>query len=205
MFAGAIFTGVWTDRLWFRSLGYSEVFNKILLTRAALFIILGAFFAAVVCANIVIAHRTQPLLVPAPSSPRSGRPLPRGHRADPQPAGRGRVRAAAAVGGWHRCRALADVPAVAQRPALRRTDAEFNKDIGFFVFDYPVVPVPGVVRVLRARGQHHRGGVVNYLYGGISLQNRSGRITGPRRSSCRSWSACSCCSRLSPTGWTDSR
>jgi len=66
MFAGAIFTGVWTDRLWFQSLQYGDVFNTILLTRAALFIVFGTLFAAVVCANVVIAYRTQPLVVPRP-------------------------------------------------------------------------------------------------------------------------------------------
>jgi uncharacterized membrane protein (UPF0182 family) len=42
LFAGAVFTGVWTDRLWFQSLDYGDVFSTILLTRALLFIVLGA-------------------------------------------------------------------------------------------------------------------------------------------------------------------
>jgi uncharacterized membrane protein (UPF0182 family) len=33
----AIFTSVWTDRLWFQSFDYSQVFNKMLLTRVGLF------------------------------------------------------------------------------------------------------------------------------------------------------------------------
>ncbi|HSI27129.1 MAG TPA: UPF0182 family protein, partial [Aeromicrobium sp.] len=34
LFLGSVFTNLWTDRLWFRSVGYGSVFSTILLTRA---------------------------------------------------------------------------------------------------------------------------------------------------------------------------
>ena len=36
LFLGSIFMNVYTDRLWFRSVGYSEVWNTLLLTRVGL-------------------------------------------------------------------------------------------------------------------------------------------------------------------------
>src|SRR5919109_2348207 len=66
IFGIAVFTGVWTDRLWFQAIGYADVFQTVLFTRVALFCILGLVFAGGVAANIVIAYRTQPIVVPQP-------------------------------------------------------------------------------------------------------------------------------------------
>ncbi|QDP98752.1 UPF0182 family protein [Microlunatus elymi] len=56
----AIYTNIWTDRLWYQSLGYSGVFSKMLLTRLGLFAGFGLIMAAVVAANVAIAHRVRP-------------------------------------------------------------------------------------------------------------------------------------------------
>ena len=39
LFLGSIFTSVWTDRLWFKSVGYSGVFQSVLTTRIVLFLV----------------------------------------------------------------------------------------------------------------------------------------------------------------------
>ncbi len=64
-FLGSVFTGIWTDRLWFKSVGYSEVFNTMLGTRVLLFIVFGRAVGAVVAANIAIAYRFRPVFRPA--------------------------------------------------------------------------------------------------------------------------------------------
>ncbi|MET0694902.1 MAG: UPF0182 family protein [Propionibacteriaceae bacterium] len=66
----AIFTNVWTERLWFRSFDYGQVFTKMLLTRIGLFVAFGLLMAALVGANAAIAYRLRPRFRAAgPSSP----------------------------------------------------------------------------------------------------------------------------------------
>jgi len=68
--AFAIFTSVWTDRLWYRSFGYASVFSTMLLTRIGLFVAFGLIMATCVVANAAIAYRLRPRLgVQMPSSP----------------------------------------------------------------------------------------------------------------------------------------
>ena len=45
------FTGVWTDKLWFSSVGYGDVFAKTLGTRVLLFVVFGALLGGVVAAT----------------------------------------------------------------------------------------------------------------------------------------------------------
>ena len=177
IFGIAVFTGVWTDRLWFQSVGYSEVFSKILLTRTALFLIFGVVFAAAVIANIVIAYRTQPIVVP---QPRRNDPVAR-YREVLTPI-RGRllvalgavlVLAAGSVGAGQWERFLLWRNGV----SFGHGDEYFHRDIGFFVFDYPWwrfllsygFVLLGVCIVAAA--------LVHYLYGGIVLQGRSNRFS----------------------------
>ena len=49
-FVVSIFTGIWTDRLWFRSVDYGSVFTKMLSTRVVLF----AFFPDLSSADVSI-------------------------------------------------------------------------------------------------------------------------------------------------------
>ncbi len=60
LFLGSIFTSVWTDRLWFKSVGYSDVFRSVLFTRVALFIVLGLIFGLFVIGNLYIAFGPVP-------------------------------------------------------------------------------------------------------------------------------------------------
>ena len=68
--AFAIFTSVWTDRLWYSSFGYPSVFSKMLLTRIGLFVSFGLIMATCVVANAAIAYRLRPRLgAQTPTSP----------------------------------------------------------------------------------------------------------------------------------------
>ena len=59
-FLVSVFTGVWTDRLWFASVDYSSVFTKVLGTKVLLFLVFGLLMAVVVGANVVVAYRFLP-------------------------------------------------------------------------------------------------------------------------------------------------
>ena len=64
----SLFAGIWTDKLWFDSLGYAGVFTKLLWTRVALFLVFGLLMAA--------DRRGQPVrrLPAAPDLPAATRP-----------------------------------------------------------------------------------------------------------------------------------
>ena len=55
-----IFTGFYTDWLWFDSVGKTEVFSTSLVTRAVMFAVFGAIMAIAVGAAMWIAWRTRP-------------------------------------------------------------------------------------------------------------------------------------------------
>jgi len=60
LIAFSIFTGFYTDLLWFRSVGYTSVFTRTLAARSLLFFVFGLLFAAAVAVNFVVAWRTRP-------------------------------------------------------------------------------------------------------------------------------------------------
>ena len=55
-----LLTGLYTDLLWFRSVGYSQVFTTRLRVEVLLFLVVGAFVAICVAASIVVAYRLRP-------------------------------------------------------------------------------------------------------------------------------------------------
>ena len=54
------FTAVWTDVLWYRSVGFSSVYTKQLTTRVMLFFAAGLIMVALLGVNIVTAYRLRP-------------------------------------------------------------------------------------------------------------------------------------------------
>src|SRR6185436_5407095 len=60
LIAFSIFTGFYTDLLWFRSVGYSSVFTRTLGVKALLFFVFGIVFAVAVAVNFVVAYRSRP-------------------------------------------------------------------------------------------------------------------------------------------------
>jgi len=172
LFLLAVFTGVWTDRLWYQSLGYSEVFTTVLTTRVLLFTVLGTVFAGAVVANVVLAYRMQPLL---PVRARRFDPVTR-YREVITPI-RGRLVVglflllavtAGSIGSGHWQQFLLWRNGV----TFGQNDVYFGRDIGFFLFEYPwyrFLLSYGftllVVSILAAA-------VTHYIYGGIALQGR---------------------------------
>src|SRR5436189_4749399 len=64
-FAMSAFTGFWTDRLWFKSVGYSGVFTRLVLTKTVLFLVFGAVLGVIVALNMFLAYRARPRFRPA--------------------------------------------------------------------------------------------------------------------------------------------
>jgi uncharacterized membrane protein (UPF0182 family) len=176
LFLGSIFTSVWTDRLWFKSIDYSAVFRTVLFTRVSLFLVLGLLFGAFVVANVYLAWRFRPESVPM----RRDDPAFR-YRQTLTPILRpvlivlGLVLTAfagsVAASHWDTYQMWSNGSAFGIK------DPQFHKDVGFYVFDYPwirfltsfsfamiVITVLAVV-------------FISYVYGGIRLAGRGPRFT----------------------------
>ncbi len=177
IFLVTMFASLYTDRLWYSSVGYSGVFDTMLWTRVGLFVGFGALMGGAVAANMVIAYRARPF-----------------HRPDsPEQTGLDRYRDAVAP---IRALLLVSVAGViglfggvaangqwrtfllwANRVPFHTSDYYFHKDVGFYVFTLPwlhfLVGFAIAVLVLSALSAV----VVHYLYGGIRLQGTSDRMS----------------------------
>ncbi len=172
------FSALYTDRLWFSSIGYQEVFTTLLVTRIGLFVVFALVMALVVGLNMALAYRFRPLFrAPSPEQNNLER-----YRQTVAPIRRLLLVGVAAVIG-----VFAGTSALGQwRTYLLwrnggdfgSDDAYFSKDIGFFVFDLPWLhyvtdfTMAATVLALIAAA------VVHYLYGGIRLQQPHDRLSG---------------------------
>jgi uncharacterized membrane protein (UPF0182 family) len=177
-FVVSIFTGVWTDRLWFSSVGYSEVFGKVLGTKVLLFLVFGLLMAGVVGANIVVAYRFRPLF--RPSSVEQAN-LDR-YREVVDPLRRWLLIGVATVlglfaggsgsGQWRQFLLWR------HRQPFDTKDAYFHKDAGFYIFSLPwlhyLVDFAMAVTILSLLA----AAFVHYLFGGIRLQAKQDRLSG---------------------------
>ncbi|MCL3819975.1 UPF0182 family membrane protein [Aeromicrobium wangtongii] len=176
LFLGSIFTSVWTDRLWFKSVGYSDVFRSVLFSRIALFVIMGLFFGLFVMANLYIAYRTRPDAVPA----RRDDPAYRYRLAlTPilKPIGIGLFVVLTAFAGSVAASHWDTFKMWRNGTSFGTKDPQFGKDVSFYVFDYPwwrfvtsfsfamiIVTVLAVV-------------FVTYVFGGIRIAGRGPKLT----------------------------
>jgi len=136
IFLGSIFTNIYTDRLWFSSVGYTDVFTKVLVTRIVLFASFGLLFAVLVMGSAYLAWRYRPENPPF----RRDDPAVR-YRQALSPI----LRPVTIVGALLLA-AFAGSVAQGQWQTYQLwraggsfgvTDPNFNRDVGFYVFDYP--------------------------------------------------------------------
>jgi len=128
---------LYTDLLWFRSLGYGTIFSTILLTRVGIGLLLGFLFFLLLYGNLWYARRIAPA---PPVSIVDNELLERGFRIARRAVGLllfiGSVVVSAMVGleaatHWEKW-------LIYFNPTLfGRTDPLFNRDIGFYVFRLP--------------------------------------------------------------------
>ena len=179
LIAFSIFTGFYTDLLWYQSVGYSSVFSQTLRARTLLFLGFGLVFAAVVALNFVVAYRTKPAyqaMIPGQQE------LDR-YRMAIDPYRRivvavivtllGLIAGSAAAGEWRTYMQWRNGVSFNQK------DAQFGMDISFFAFDLPwyrfvlgFAFATVVVALIVAA-------VTHYLYGGLRLQPFLGERATP--------------------------
>lgn len=175
----SLFTGIWTEKLWFSSIEYGDVFSKLLWTRTALFIGFGLLMGLIVGINLWLAYRLRPMF--RPNSPEQAN-LER-YRQVINPIrhvllfGASAVFAvfagASATGEWRTYLLWQN------RQDFGQNDAYFGKDIGFFVFTLPwlhwVVDFTMTALIIGLIAAVF----VHYVYGGIRLQARADKVSGP--------------------------
>src|SRR6478736_3674639 len=171
--AFAIFTNIWTERLWYNSFDFGSVFNKLLLTRVGLFIAFGLIMATLIAANAAIAFRMRPKFSGGPASALLQRSRDVMETRFAIIVGAVSVVVGLFAGGA----AAAEVSTyLAWRNAtpFGQNDAHFGLDIGFFVFSYPwwrfVISFAFTGFALSAIA----AAVVHYLTGAIRFSGRRG-------------------------------
>ncbi|MGI8577480.1 MAG: UPF0182 family membrane protein [Nocardioidaceae bacterium] len=173
----SIFVEIWTSKLWFSSLGFGGVFTKVLVTRIGLFIVFGVAFAGIVAGNVALAYRMRPILI----SDGYRNPTVERYQDTLDPIRRWVIGAFAAI-----LFLFAGASASGRWPTyllwrngvpFGQTDVYFHRDIGFYVFGYPwyrflvSFAFTALIIALIATA------VTHYLYGGIRLQAKRGKVT----------------------------
>jgi uncharacterized protein len=174
-----VFTSFWTERLWYQSEGFSEVFGKTLVTRIGLFVLFGLVMALSVAVNAYIAWRLRPVHRPSSVEQQS---LDR-YREAIDPIRRwivlgvalllGLIAGGSAASHWKTFLQWRN------STEFGRDDPQFSMDVSFYVFDYPwwrfLVSFGFAAVVLGFLA----GLVTHYVYGAIRLQTPGDKITRP--------------------------
>ena len=172
---------LWTEVLWFDSVGFTKVFWVEQLTKLGLFLVGGLITAAVVASSLLIGYRTRPVYPPISAEQQN---LDH-YRELLEPLRRMATIAAPAVLGI-----FAGMAGASQwqtyllwvnRVPFGSKDAQFNLDNGFFVFTLPwlrfIVGFLTMALVLAALA----AAVTHYVYGGLQLQTKGERTTTAAR------------------------
>lgn len=178
---GGVGIALYTDLLWFRDVGFSEVFSTVLRTKLLLFLAFGLLMALLVGANITLAYRLRPPFRPMSLEQQN---LER-YRVAVEPYLTPVLLLASGVFG-----VFAGLSAASrwQTWLLWRNatdfgvkDAQFGRDISYFAFTYPfqrfvlTFVLTAVVLSLLAAA------VTHYLFGGVRLQTVGEKVSPAAR------------------------
>jgi uncharacterized membrane protein (UPF0182 family) len=178
---GLILSSIWTNVLWYRSVGFTTVYTTELVTKGVLFVVGALVMGAAVFASLAVAYRARPVYAPVSTEQAS---LDR-YRDSIEPLRRvvvlgvpialGLFAGSAASQQWQTFLLWWN------RVPFGTRDEQFSMDIGFFVFTLPwlqfltgfltaVVFLAGLAAI-----------ITHYLYGGIRLQGSGPRLTDAAR------------------------
>ncbi|HEY4898621.1 MAG TPA: UPF0182 family protein, partial [Candidatus Nanopelagicaceae bacterium] len=170
-------TGFYTDLLWFRSVSFTSVWSKTLVTKIELFIAFGLITSAFITTNIAIAYRRRPIYVPVTVEADN---LER-YRGQIEPIKRYVIAGVAVVIFWFAGTSGAKLWQTwlqyRNSTNFGVKDPQFHLDISFFAFRLPMYEaviswaISAILITLIATVAMH------YVYGGIRPQVRQDRTT----------------------------
>jgi uncharacterized protein len=182
--AACVIAGVWTDLLWFRSVGHPQTFAVTYGTKWAMFLAAALFMIVVTGGNAWLAFRLRPERGraadpgPRPSAQEAYRVLVDPHR---------RVVLAVLLGAIGLISGLGAASSwrtwllFANRTSFGRADPQFHLDISFFVFDYPFLRLVLTFLFAAVVVSLVLSAMVHYLYGGLRPQQHGSRATAAAR------------------------
>jgi uncharacterized membrane protein (UPF0182 family) len=172
-----VFTNLWTERLWFGSAGYGQVFTTQLVTQVSLFLAFAVLTFLAVVGTAALAYRLRPRYRPMSVEQQS---LER-YREAIDPSRRSIMVVGAGIlaitSGLGAAASWQTFLVWWNREPFGTTDPQFNVDVGFYIFEYPwwrFVLSFGFATVILALVT---AVVVHYLYGGIRLQSPGDKVT----------------------------
>lgn len=170
--AASALAGVWTDVLWFRSVGFGGVFTRTLFTRVGLFAAGFVVAAVLVGVSLILAYRHRPFYVPIGD----GNETLEQYREAIEPLRRvltivvpvivGALAGAALSSQWRLFLAWRNqVPFGVEDP-------HFHKDIGFFIFSLPWLTAIISFLTMVLIAALLAAGFTHYIYAGLRLPGR---------------------------------
>ncbi|WP_346114811.1 UPF0182 family protein [Nonomuraea maheshkhaliensis] len=167
-----LFSGIYTDFLWFDSTGFTSVFSGVLLTQIVLFLAGAVLMVAIAGGNMLLAFRTRPMFGPAMFGGGSGADRYRmaldPHRKLIFIVGMGLLAlfsGSSFAGQWKTWLQFSN------GASFGKQDPMFGYDIAFFMFDYPFIRMvlnflftAVIISIVLAA-------ITHYLYGGFRLQS----------------------------------
>ncbi|MBW3640022.1 MAG: UPF0182 family protein [Actinobacteria bacterium] len=181
LLVGGVGVSLYTDLLWFQSVGFTTVFTTVITTRLMLFALFGLLMALLVGANIAIAYRMRPPFRPMSLEQQN---LER-YRVAVEPFLRSVLLLGSGVFGL-----FAGLSAAARWETwllwrngtpFGQTDAQFGRDISYFAFTYPFERfvlgflLTAVILALIVAAATH------YLFGGVRLQTAGEKVSPAAR------------------------
>ena len=177
--AGALvaLSGVYVDWLWFKSVGFTNVWSTVLATKISLFIVAGLVTSAIISLNIFLAYRSRPFNV---SMAMESDNLER-YRATIDPirklAFAGVVVVLFYFGGSSGIQLWSSWLLFKNSTDFGVKDPQFNMDISFFAFRLPFYQTLIGWAISTLILATIASAAIHYLYGGLRPQLRSDRTT----------------------------
>ncbi|MFZ9100217.1 MAG: UPF0182 family protein [Candidatus Planktophila sp.] len=175
--AFAYFGGYYVDWLWFKSVGFTDVWTTVLVTKIQLFLIVGLITSAIISSNIYIAYKRRPLYVPTSIEVNGVERL----RAQIEPIRRlvfaGIIAAFTYFAGSSGMTFWREWLQFKNATDFGVKDPQFGLDVSFFAFKLPLYQALigwGISTLILAA---LASAFVHYMYGGIQTQVETERTT----------------------------
>ena len=131
----------YTDYLWFKEVGYTSVFWKVIWTKIWLFFAFGTFFFALLFGNLWLARRFTPRYEPSGAESPVEESLAKFREGAGRWLNRGLLALSIVISfivGWVSARQWEKVLQYFNHTSFGKSDPIFHKDIGYYMFQYPL-------------------------------------------------------------------